>query len=331
MKKLITVLIVMLAFMVFFSGQSEGVRIHEERVTVGTGQFYSFASSSSGGTWFTMAGGAVALFNENLDGARFSVEATGGSVENVRRTARRESDFGLAYSSHIYEIVRGIGLYEGEQSYNLRVIAEVFESPHKFVTLQNSGILTLSDLEGQVVSLGAAGSGTSDNSRRTFATLGINVIPVEMSFADQARALQDGRIAAFGQGGAPAAGIVELLVSNELHFIPFSEEELEIMVTGAPYFEAGELPAYTYERQSYAIPTFTFKVYWVTHKDTPDEVVYQALRLAHSREGLEYLNTVHRQWATLTYASAEGLELMGTTVHPGALRYWEQYWNQRQQ
>jgi TRAP-type uncharacterized transport system substrate-binding protein len=54
---------------------------------------YSFVSSNPGGTWYNMVGGAIGLYNKEIPGVNFSVEATGGSVENVRRvaTGRRSS------------------------------------------------------------------------------------------------------------------------------------------------------------------------------------------------------------------------------------------------
>jgi TRAP transporter TAXI family solute receptor len=284
--------------------------------------YYSFVSSNSGGTWYNMVGGAVNLFNENFDGAQFSIEASGGSVENVRRIVTGEADFGMAYASHVYESVKGIGSYKGQPSDNLQIISELYKSPHYFVTLKDSGIKSLSDLEGKTVAIGTAGSGTSDNSRRTFEALSIRVNEVEMAFADQARALQDGQIAALGQGGAPAAGIVELAAAREIFIIPFSEEELKTIVALAPYFEPGELPANTYEGQTEAVPTFSFSVYWTVNKNVPERVVYECLRLADSKEGLEYLTIVHKQWETLSY-NEEGVKLLESTYHPGALAYWK--------
>ena len=313
-------------FMVFSFVAYAQATAAPERIRLGDGrtQFYSFISSSAGGTWYTMVGGAISLFNEYFEGARFSIEASGGSVENTRRLARGEVDFGIAYSSHIYEAMSGTGLFEGEPpNDNIRVVARIFISPHKFVTLQGFGITSLSDMEGRTVSLGAAGSGTSDNSRRTLRALGINVNEVEMMFSDAARALQDGHIAALGQGGAPAAGIVELAATRDIHIIPFSEEELRIMVELNPYFAPGELPAHTYQGQPEAVPVFTFSVYWIAHRDVPDQVVYESLRLAASEYGLAHLSTVHRQWATLSY-SEEDENILGLVFHPGALAYWRQ-------
>ena len=295
-----------------------------EKIKIGDGKmkYYSFVSSNEGGTWYNMVGGAVNLFNENFAGVQFSIEASGGSVENVRRVVTGEADFGMAYASHVYESVKGIGSYAGQPSDKQQIIAELYKSPHYFVTLKDSGIRTLSDLAGKTVAIGTAGSGTSDNSRRVFEALGIQVKEVEMSFSDQARALQDGQISALGQGGAPAAGVVELAAARDIFIIPFSEEELKTIVALAPYFEPSEIPANMYQGQTEAVPTFTFSVYWTVNKDTPEQLVYECLKLADSKEGLEYLSTVHKQWATMCYNEA-GVKMLESVYHPGALAYWK--------
>ena len=285
--------------------------------------FYSFTSSSSGGTWYNMVGGAVNLYNDTIANVNFSIEASGGSVENVRRVSSGESEFGLGYASHIYECLHGTGSYEGRASNDIRVIASVFASPHYFVTTKDTGITCLKDLEGKTVSLGEAGSGTSANSRMTFETLGINVNAVEMSPSDASRALQDGQIVAFGQGGAPASGCVELAASKEIVIIPFTDEELATIASVAPYFYADVLPANTYEGQTEDVPTFFYAVYMICNKDVSDDIVSAVIASSMETANLEYLTSVHKQWSTLKY-DADGPAALGIEYHPGALSYWKE-------
>lgn len=292
-------------------------------VSKGSQTFYSFTSSSSGGTWYNMVGGAVNLYNEKIANVNFSIEASGGSVENVRRVSSGESEFGLGYASHIYECMHGTGSYEGRASSDIRVISNVFASAHYFVTTKDTGITCLADLAGKTVSLGEAGSGTSANSRMTFDVLGIDVNAVEMSPSDASRALQDGQIVAFGQGGAPASGVVELAASKEVVIIPFTDEELAKISEVAPYFYAGVLPANTYEGQTEDVATFYYAVYMICHKDVPDDIVAAAIACSMEDENLAYLTTVHKQWATMKY-DAEGPAALGIEYHPGALAYWKE-------
>ena len=139
-------------------------------VGIGTGEAqqkknYSFVSSNPGGTWYNMVGGAIGLYNKEIPGVNFSVEATGGSVENIRRVGTGEADFGLGYLSHMHDAWNGIGNYKGRPTKDIRSLCEVTVSAHYFVTLKSKNIKSLQDLAGKKVAIGAPGSGTSDNSR----------------------------------------------------------------------------------------------------------------------------------------------------------------------
>lgn len=289
----------------------------------GKAKFFSYVSSNPGGTWYNMVGGAINLYNEKIPGVKFSVEASGGSVENVRRVATGEADFGMAYSSHMYEAWSGKGNFEGKPSQDIRALCEVYHSSHYFVTLKNKNINSIKDLEGKKVALGAPGSGTSDNSRRVFDTLGVKVNGVELSFGDAARALQDGKLDALGQGGAPAAGVVELAASQDILIIHFSDEELDKIVKLAPYFEKGKLPANTYRGQDKEVPTFFFSVYKIANKKVPDDVVYNLLKVTFDPEGKKYLANVHPQWKELKN-NPEGIKQLGVPYHPGAEKFWKE-------
>lgn len=285
---------------------------------------YSFVSSNPGGTWYNMVGGAITLYNENIPGSNFSVEATGGSVENVRRVATGEADLGLAYSSHMYNAWKGEGNYKGRPAKDIRYLFQVCKSPHYFVTLKKNNITSMKDLIGKEIAIGAPGSGTSDNSRNVLGVLGIDTKTVELSFGNAARALQDGKIDALGQGGAPAAGIVELAASQDILIIPYSDEELQKIVDLAPYYEKGVLKANMYKGQDKDVPTFYYNVNMIAHKSVPDDVIYDLMKVSFSDKGREYLSTVHKQWKTIQN-NPGAIDLLKVPYHPGAVKFWKEY------
>lgn len=323
-KFLVVVLVISLFGLVGCAQENGGTKEPGEETSPAKTQHYSFVSSNPGGTWYNMVGGAVNLFNEKMDNVNFSIEASGGSVENTRRVASGEAEFGLAYASHMHEVWNGIGAFEGNASQTIRGLAEVTTSPHYFVTLKNKGITSMSDLKGKRVALGAPGSGTSYNSRAVLEALGIEVDATELSFSDAAQALQDGRIDALGQGGAPAAGVVELAAAQDIYIIPFTDEELDKFIAEKPSYDKGILPANTYEGQEEDVLTFEFSVFWIAHEDVDEDVVYECLKTAFDPEGFEYLSSVHPQWKTMQN-NPQGLENIGVPYHPGAERYWSEH------
>lgn len=286
---------------------------------------YSFVSSNPGGTWYNMVGGAVSLYNKEIPGVNFSLEATGGSLENVRRVASGEADFGMGYPSHMYDAWNGKGQFR-KPSKSIRALCEVTISPHYFVTLKNKKINNVKDLEGKRVSLGAPGSGTASNSANFLKILDVNLDPSFMSFSAAARALQDGKIDALGQGGAPAPGIVELAATQDILIIPYSDEDLTKIIKEIPAYSKGVLPANTYNGQTENVKLPQFHVAMLANENVPDDVVYNVLKATFSDAGKKYLASVHRQWKTIR-ENKEIFDMVKVPFHPGAERYWKEYSN----
>jgi TRAP transporter TAXI family solute receptor len=285
---------------------------------------YSLSASNPGGTWYTMAGGIFKLLNDKLPAnTRFDIVASGGSVENARRLASGEADMTLTYSSHLWEVWNGKGIAEGRPNHDARILFELYDSSHYFVTLKDKNIKSMKDLQGKKVVLGSPGSGSSDNSRRSLAALGIKVIESELAFGDAARALQDGKVDALGMSGHPASGIVELAASKDILVIPFSNEELDKIVKVTPFFTKGEMPANVYRGQDKPVPCFFFGVYLVANKNLPEDVVYNSMKIFFSPEGKSFLAGVHPQFKQMRNDS-EGVKQIGVPYHPGAEKFWKE-------
>ncbi len=284
---------------------------------------YSFSGSNPGGTWYTMAGGIVQLLNDKMPPEiRFDMIGSGGSVENTRRLALNQADITLTYSSHMWEAKNGKGIMDGRPSDNIRVLMELYGSSHYFVTLKSKGIKTLQDLEGKKVVLGSPGSGSSDNSRRTFAALGIKVKESELAFADAARALQDGNADAVGMSGHPAAGLVELAMSKDIYVIPFSQSDLDKVTEANRYYDPGVMPANVYKGQTEPVPCFYFSVYLAANKNMPYDVAAKVMEIILSPEGRKYLESVHPQFKGIRN-NASGVKSIDIAYHPAAEAYWK--------
>ena len=285
---------------------------------------YAYSASNPGGVWYTMCGGIVKLLSEKLPShIKVDMIASGGSVLNTRRLASGEADLTMSYSTHLWECFNGEGIMKGRPSDNPRIMFEIYKSDHYFVTLANSGIKSMKDLEGKRIVLGSPGSGSSDNSRFTLRTLGIKAIESELAFGEAAQALAEGKVDAMGMSGSPAAGIVELAATRDIYIIPFTDEELDKLVAAGPFFSKGVMPANTYDGQTKDLPVFMFTVYQVASKNVPADDVYEMMKVCFSPEGQEYLGAVHPNWKSMGN-DPELVEALGIPYHPGAERFWRE-------
>jgi len=90
------------------------------------------------------------LLNTNMPpNYRFDIVASGGSVENTRRLAMGDADITLTYSSRLWEAKNGKGILEGRPSDLPRILFQLYNSSHYFVTLKGKNIRTMQDLAGK--------------------------------------------------------------------------------------------------------------------------------------------------------------------------------------
>ena len=86
----------------------------------------AFGSGNTTGAYYPVAGGLAQIINDKVDGTTSVVEATGGSVENMRRANSGELQLGLANDFLLYYAAYEdpFGLFEeGEDFSNLRAVA----------------------------------------------------------------------------------------------------------------------------------------------------------------------------------------------------------------
>src|SRR3546814_2664490 len=80
---------------------------------------------------------------------------------------------GIVHGSHVFMSLQQTGPFKSDDKGTmLRGVAMAYEGPTYFVTLGDSGIETLEDLEGKKVALGPPGSGTVFNCSNILTALG---------------------------------------------------------------------------------------------------------------------------------------------------------------
>ncbi len=287
----------------------------------------AFASGSVGATWYFAVGGFLQVVSKQIKGFQVSVAATGGSVENLRQLAKKETEFAWAQSTNMYDAWNGVGLFAGKQTQDFRVLASIYGSEHTIVCLDDGKTKTLADLKGKRVEMGPPGSGTAINTENIFKALGMfkDIKPLYLTASDAIDALGDGKIDAVGQSAGPAASITSLAATRKIYMIPLSDEELNKVIKEYPYYTAGVVQPNMYPGNvpPKPIPSVWFDTYWVAHKDVPDSYVYEILKVAFAKENRQPLITVHRYFKEME----PGLNKMAglkIPLHPGAEKYWKE-------
>lgn len=165
------------------------------------------------GGFFWEFSGLLAAAADRAGTARLEPVVTGGSAENVEMLRSGSADLAITLSDTAQD---------SPGAADLRAVGRVYENYFQIAVRSDSAIMSLSDLAGRTVSVGAPGAGARALSERVLATAGLSapdaVRRVSQPMRAAAAAVVDGSVdAVMWAGGVPtpafadAAGDIRLL------------------------------------------------------------------------------------------------------------------------
>ncbi|WP_192036283.1 TAXI family TRAP transporter solute-binding subunit [Halomonas sp. YLGW01] len=289
-----------------------------------TAQQLSIATGGTGGTYYPYGGGIAELINNQLEGFEAVAEVTGASVENMALIYREDSDLAIALADTVYQAYSGTGDFDGRQVEDVRAIASLYPNAVQIVTLADSGIESLSDLEGKVVSVGAPGSGTELNARAVLESNGISYDdfdPRRLNFNETADALRDGDIAAgFWSVGPPTSSILNLATTRDIRLIGLTDEEVANARQESEVFAPYKLRAGIYEGVEEPVQTIGVPNVLTVNAAMDDQLAYDITKLLF--EQTDKLIAIHPAANDTTVEFS--VDATPIPFHPGALRYYEE-------
>ena len=284
----------------------------------------SIATGGTGGVYYPYGGGLAELVNKYIDGYDAVAEVTGASVENVGLVFRGDSDMALALADTVLAAYEGTGDFEGRQVENLRALSSIYPNAVQIVTLADSGITSLADLEGMRVSVGAPGSGTELSAETILNANGItydNIDERRLNFNETANALRDGQIdAGFWSVGPPTSSILDLATTRDVTVISLSEEEISAAQEEEPVFASYTLPAGTYPGQDEDVTTISTPNVLIVSADMDEELAYQMTQAMY--DNVDELIAIHPAANNTTVEFSLGATPI--PFHPGAARYYQE-------
>jgi TRAP transporter TAXI family solute receptor len=286
-------------------------------------QVINILTGDPSGVYYPLGNALSTIYGKTFPGARVTVQATQGSVQNLNllQAGRGEAAFALADS---------VGFAwngEAEMGFSskldkLRTIAAVYPNYIQIVATRDSGIQTLDDLKGKRVSVGPPRSGTEVNARRVFQAAGLSydMMQVEyLPFSESVELMKNGQLDATVQSaGLGVASLRDLALSVPITFVPVPQDIVARI--NDPVYRANAIPAGIYQGEDDQVTTATINNLLMTREDVPADVVYAMTKGMF--ENLAELTSAHpaAQGISLQYAS------QGSPVplHPGAERYYRE-------
>jgi uncharacterized protein len=283
--------------------------------------FIGIATGGTGGTYYPL-GGTFAKIIEDETGIKSSASTSGASAENMAAIKDSKTEIAFTQTDIASYASEGTEMFSDNKVENARGIATLYPETIQIVTTKDSGIKSVEDLKGKVVSVGEAGSGTLLNAKQILEVHGIALEDLEarnLSFDDSTTGIQDGTIdAAFITSGTPTGAVEGLAATEDITIVPVESGKISELIEKYPYYSEDEIPSGTYSKVDEAVTTVAVRAMLVTNADISEDVIYDVTKAI-----FENTNAITHAKGELIKAE-DGLKGMGIELHPGAKKYFDE-------
>ena len=283
--------------------------------------FIGIATGGTGGTYYPL-GGTFAKIIQDETGIKSTASTSGASAENMASIKDAKTEIAFTQTDIASYASEGTEMFSDNKVENARGIATLYPETIQIVTTKGSGIKSVEDLKGKVVSVGEAGSGTLLNAKQILEIHGIKLEDLEarnLSFDDSTTGIQDGTIdAAFITSGTPTGAVEGLAATEDIAIVPVEKSKIDELIEKYPYYAEDEIPAGTYSKVEGATSTVAVRAMLVTNADISEDVIYEVTKAI-------FENTDQITHAKGEVIKAENaLKGMGIELHPGAKKYFDE-------
>lgn len=299
--------------------------------TSGGTQDIIWATASLGGT-VQMVGTAIAtVVNKYEPDLKITIQATGGSVENIRLFRDNEAD--IIHTTEAVNGYRGTGTFEGEEGVTkLQTLIKLYGNETVALVMENSPLTDTKNLEGLRVCIGPTGSGISQQATAYLKALGVydKCEVLNIAYNDSVDALKDGTIDvlfAFTSGQMPNSYLTQLETSATVRALPLETDLFPQIYEECPDFADAILPPGSLNCITEDYPTFaSFSIEFADSRMSED-VAYRIVKNVY--ENYDELCVYNNSCSALKIENAmQGMPLE-IPVHPGAAKYLKEagVWN----
>jgi len=288
----------------------------------------SVAGAGVGQSSYIQAAALVDYVNKHSDKIALTAQTTRGFVHNARLVNSGDTELGFCSTTIIYPALRGIEKFKEGKCENFRGVINSGESMHYWITLKNKGINSIKDMAGKRINTGTPGSNTRYLGRLTLKEYGIydTIHESSLNFPGSAAALMDGKIDAWCAAGAPPApAVIEVSSAKDALIVGVDDYMFDKFIKKYPMFGISKLAANTYKGQTKEVPVLGYQAFLMAHKDVPEWIVYEILKMITTPQAAKRLITVSVKWKALKAPDIPKLKSMsqvGLKLHPGAEKFW---------
>jgi TRAP transporter TAXI family solute receptor len=277
----------------------------------------------TGGTFNTFANGMAVYVPKVNKNIKATAVGSGGSVENVKRVSRNESNFGMCYAVDSDLGFKGKLPKDSNKYTGLRAMGYLYGAPAQLIVRADSKIKSAMDLKGKRVAVGNAGSGAAASAERFFRHIKIwdNFKPTFMGYSAAASAFKDGKIDAFWVlVGYPNRSVIEAAVQVKIRLIDVGVDAEKTGFYKAYAYSPTTIPAGTYGKGIPACKTFQDSTILSVNKGMDEALVYAIMKTLWSKDGMAAMVAAKKTFKAMTLEN--GFAGASVPLHKGAAKFW---------
>lgn len=291
------------------------------------GNVLKIATCATGGGYYIQGASIASIINKYIKGYTANAFPTACQIENIRMMAMGKADIALQATSAAYYSYRGLLQKPWVPNPKLRTIYTGGESYLNIVTMDNSGIKSISDIKGKKVGLAPGGSQAYEVFIQLLKFYGISTEDIKsqiLSVSEQVDALKDGVIDVFaniaGGRNSPASALIDLSHTHKVYWIPIDDDKMNEILKVAPYYVARKLPPGFYKGITKPTLTEGYPNGLYVSEDMDEMLAYQITKTIWEHK--DELEKMYNMWKSIDISEAATNSV--TPLHPGAERYYKE-------
>lgn len=303
--------------LVLASTLSAAVRAAPSPIVIATGPVAGFA--------YPLGGEICRLYEKQMpDDARCSVEATDGSVENLKQLRSGNIAFAIVQSDVGADALAATGAFAGAKPFvELRSVAGFYAQALTILVKKDGAVKTVDDLKGKRIVVGEPGSPEplfSDFLEGLGWSKGDLGGVIEMPRSDQINALCGGSVDAVALTAPHPNGFVrQMIAACDATILDLAGPAIDTVSAQHPGYGPARIDLSVYGGPSQIIESLGTRAVLITTTKAGDDQVrrFLAAVLGH----VDDLKAAHPAFAGLDAGSVSSSAGLGADRHPAAAKY----------
>lgn len=287
-------------------------------------QYVNVLTGGTSGVYYPLGVALSQMVGKALPNAKVTVQATKASAENLNLLQAGRGEIGFTLGDSLSDAWKGVEEAGFKTPLKkLRGVAGIYPNYIQIVASADSGIKTIADLKGKRLAVGAPKSGTELNARAVLKGAGLSykdLSKVEyLPFGESVELMKNRQLdATLISAGLGVAALRDLSTSVKIVVIPVPADIIAKIAD--PAYQAGIIPAKTYEGQDADVQTIAVENFLVTHEGGSTDMVYAMTKAIW--ENLDHLKAAHAAAKVMDRNNA--IKGMPLPLHPGAEKYYRE-------